>query len=64
MTFFVQSNMKKDILKNVGNQTVSVPTDFHFEDKKYNGSQWEPKYLLLCSVKEVIQVWNGIRVNK
>jgi len=27
----------------VGNQTVSVPIDFHCMGKKYNGNQWEPK---------------------
>ncbi len=49
-----------NILKNVGNQTVLVPTGFHYMDIKYNGSQWEPKllgyqhsskYLLLSSSK-------------
>lgn len=34
---------KKDIVKNVGNQTVSGPIDFHCMVQKYNWSQWEVK---------------------
>ncbi len=33
MTVFILWNIKEDILKNVGNQAVSVPIDFHYMDK-------------------------------
>lgn len=32
-----------DILKNDGNQTISVVTDLNCMDKKYNGNQMELK---------------------
>jgi len=35
MSFFLQLNIKEDILKNVGNQTVECRSDFHsMEEKK------------------------------
>ncbi len=39
---FILWNIKDSILKNVGNQRVMSPIDFHSMSKKYNG-QWEPK---------------------
>ncbi len=56
--FFLLWNSKEHILKNVGNQAVMVPNDFHMFFKPYDGSQWElkllgyqhsTKYLLLYS---------------
>ncbi len=63
MTYFLLSNIKEDILKNVGKQTVSVPIDFHYmdEEKKNTVVNWKLKlfgyqhsseYLLLCSIKK------------
>ncbi len=49
-TMEVNGNQKGDILKNVGNQMVSGPIDFHSMDKKYNGSQchMKKKYFRGC----------------
>ncbi len=61
MTFLVLQNIEEDILKNVGNHMVSVHVDFHYMNKKHNGSQREPKpydyqhslkYLILLSTNE------------
>ncbi len=41
--FFLLWNIKEDIMKNAGNQTVSIPIDFHCMGEKYNGGQREPK---------------------
>lgn len=35
MTFFLQMISEEDILKNIGNQTVLVSSDFHFVDKHH-----------------------------
>jgi len=37
--------MKKDILKEVGNQTVLVSINFNCMDSKYKWSRWDPKLL-------------------
>ncbi len=48
MTYFLLSNIKEDILKNVGKQTVSVPIDFHYmdEEKKKYSSKLETETLV------------------
>jgi len=63
MSFFLQLNIKEDILKNVGNQTVECRSDFHSMEEKKNtsevngfgqlfGYRHSSKYLLLCSTEE------------
>ncbi len=44
-SYFSFTNIKEDVLKNVGNQTVLVPIDFHYIFCPYLRSQWEPKLL-------------------
>lgn len=63
MTYFLLWNIKADILKNYGNQTVSVPTDFRCMAKNNNENQRELKLLgyqqstkyLLCSTEESLK---------
>ncbi len=56
MSFLLMLNIKEDILKNAGNQTVDGPIDFHsisFPTMEVNGDQQlfgSSKYLLLCSI--------------
>lgn len=55
MTFIVLWKIKDDILKNVDNQTISFPIGFHNVDRKYNGSQWDPKMFdYKCSLKYLV----------
>lgn len=44
--FFLLQNTKEDILKNVGNQTVLVPSDFLYMDKIKTVRRFS-KYFLL-----------------
>ncbi len=71
LTFFLLCNIREDILKNVGNQTVSVSIDFHCMDKECNGTEtirlptfFKISSLMLHRRKKVRQVWNIIRVSK
>ncbi len=41
LTCMTLSFLEHKIFRTFGNQTVSVPIDFHHMDKKHNGSQWE-----------------------
>ncbi len=57
MSFFLLLNIKKDILKNVGNQTVDGSHRLPW-GKKYYGSQWLPVtvcifyiVIILCSTE-------------
>ncbi len=60
MTDLLQQNTNEDILKNVGNQTVLVTTDFYCTDKNIYISQ----NIFFCLIqKKEVQVWNYIRVN-
>jgi len=63
MSFFLQLNIKEDILKNVGNQTVECAVTSIVWKKKNNtsevngfgqlfGYRHSSKYLLLCSTEE------------
>ncbi len=65
MSFFLLWNTKEHSLKNVGNQIVSGPIDFHIFCP-YNGSQWDlkpfdykhsPKYSIFFWRKKCIQVF-------
>ncbi len=40
---FTHHHVISNHIKNVDDQTILVPFDFHCMDKKYNVSQWEPK---------------------
>ncbi len=61
MTDLLLQNTNEDILKNVGNQTVLVTTDFYCMDKKYI---YISQNIFFCIIqKKEVQVWNDIRVN-
>ncbi len=63
MTLFLLLNTIEDILKNVDNQTVSVPIDFFVHAK----NQLEPKLLVYQPSSKyllIIQVWNDMKVSK
>ncbi len=63
LSFFLQMNTKEDILKNVGNQTVSVPIDFHsiFPYCSVNNIL---QNIFCVQQKKLIQVWNNLKVSK
>jgi len=64
MTLFLLLNIKEDILKNPGKQTVLVTVDFHLYWQ--NILRHFSKYLLLRSTEvksTVIQVWNKTRLS-
>jgi len=62
MGFFLLLNTKEDIMKNVGNQTVDGPIDFHsifcpniqanVGRQLSGGYQYSLKHLLLCLTEE------------
>ncbi len=59
MRFFLLWKHKRGIVKNVGNQMVSVPIDFHYMDynnRGVNGNQT----LLLTFFTEMHTVWNDM----
>ncbi len=60
---------RKIFWKNVINQPILVPIDFHCIFCPYNGHQWLPTFFKMSSLifgrtKKVIQIWNYIRVSK
>ncbi len=70
---FILWKKKDDILKYVGNQTVSVPTGFHCIFCPYNWSRWQPKWFgyhhfskhsFFYHFLQKSLVWNDMRVNK
>jgi len=52
LLYFLLSNTKDDILKNVGNQAVLVNIDYHYMDKKKHLFFFFSKYVLSCSTEE------------
>ncbi len=56
-TMEVNGNQKGDILKNVGNQMVLVPTDFHSMDKKMQWKSMRPKMKIFLGMLVTKWFW-------
>jgi len=61
LLYFLLSNTKDDILKNVGNQAVLVNIDYHYMDKKKTLFFFFFQNMFFhVPQKKVIQVWNSV----
>jgi len=59
LLYFLLSNTKDDILKNVGNQAVLVNIDYHYGQKKHLFFFFQSMFFHVPQ-KKVIQVWNSV----
>ncbi len=74
MSFSLMLNIKEDILKNAGNQTVDGPIDLYSiyfptmevsgDQQLFSSSKFFKIYYFVFNRERFIQVWNDMMVSK